>query len=81
MSRAGKMRMRKTDDRRIVILVAGAVFIRVGVVFSVNIVRLLIGIGRKLDRAERYGRAGLRMPHLLRSDQRIDIADVVFRFL
>jgi hypothetical protein len=45
MSRAGKMRVRKTDDFAVVVIVSGAVFVGVFVVFSVDIVRLLVVSG------------------------------------
>ena len=73
------MRVRKADDRFVVVLIAGAVFISVLVVFAADIMRLLVGIGRKLDGAERNGRARKRMSHFSRSDQRIDVLNKILR--
>ena len=81
MSRAGKMRVRKSDNLFVVILITCAVFISFIIIFPADQIRLLVRVGRQLHRAERYGRAGKCMSHFLRSDQRIDVLNIIFRFL
>ncbi len=76
MSRAAEMRVRKSDDRRVVILITGTVFIGLRIVFSADIVRLLIRVGRKLHRPERHRRARICVSHFLRADQRVDVLDI-----
>jgi hypothetical protein len=71
------MRVRETDDRRVVILITRAILIRIFIVNAANVVRLLIGVGRELDGAERYCRTRKRVAHLVCSDERVDVAIVV----
>ena len=77
MSGAAKMRVRKADDLAVIILVASAVFIGVLVVLSADIIRLLVGVRRELDRTEWHGRTRIRMSHLLSADERVDVLDIV----
>jgi hypothetical protein len=76
---SAKMRMRESDDRAIVILISGAILIRVLVVLASNIVRLLVGIRRELNGSERHRRPRIRVTHLLRSDERVDVTNVIRR--
>ena len=78
VARSAEMRVRKSDDLDIVVIVAGTVFISIFVVFSADIVWLLVRVGRKLNRAEWNRSSGIRMAHLLRTDQWVDVFDVVF---
>src|SRR5690606_17965624 len=77
VSRSAKMRVRETDYFLIVVLITGAIFVSILVVNSANIVRLLIGIRRKLHRPERHSRSGEGVSHLMSPDQRIYITDVI----
>ena len=75
MSRSAKMRVRKTDYRSVVVLITRAIFIGVLIVFAVDVMRLLIGVWRKLNRAERNRRTRISVAHLLCADQRVDETD------
>ena len=77
MAGTAEMRVRKSDDRAVVVLVAGAVSVRFFVIFSADVVRLLIGVGRKLYRTEWHRRSGIRVSHLLCPDQRVYVANKI----
>src|SRR5829696_4525269 len=77
MPRDAEMRVRKTDDTGIVILIPSAIFIRVLIVNAVDIVRLLIGVGGKLDRTKRNRCARKCVAHLLRADERVHVTNVI----
>ena len=81
MSGTAKMRVRKSKDSFVVILITGAVPVGCRIVFAANIVRLLVGVWRQLDRSKRHRRAGIRVSHFLCADQRIDVLDIIIGFL
>ena len=81
MSCSAEMRVRESDDRAVVILIPGAVFVRLLVVLPADVVRLLVGVGRKLHRPEGHRRARVRVTHLLRADKWVNVADEVLRSL
>ena len=64
-----------------IILVTGAVFVSIFVVFAADQIRLLVSVRRELDGSERNRCPGISVPHLLRPDQWIDVPDVVYTAL
>lgn len=73
MSCAAEMRVRKSDDLTVVVLITRTVFIRIFIIFTADVVRLLVGVRRELDRPEWNGRARKCMTHSLSADKWIDI--------
>ena len=75
MPRAAEMRVREPDDLAVVILIARGVSVRILVIFAADIMRLLVRVGRELNRPERHGRPGIRVSHPLRADKRVDVSE------
>ena len=79
MPRTAEMRMAEPYDATIFVLVSGAILIRPGLVFPINIVRDGIGIRTELDQPERHTGSREGMPHAIGPDNRIDIRCYVIR--
>jgi len=81
MPSPAEMRVREPDDLLVVVLITGAILVRVLVVNAAHVMGLLVGVRRKLHRSERHGRTGEGVPHLLCPDQRIYVLNVIARGL
>src|SRR4051794_5283585 len=71
------MRVRETDYLTVVILITGAVPVSLRVIFTADIMRLLVGVRRQLHRPERHRRSRICMPHLLCADQGVDVLGII----
>ena len=74
MACAAEMGVTESDDRGIIVTVAGAGLIDHRLVFSVNIVGDRVGVRAKLDSAKRHTGPGEGMTHTICADKRIHIA-------
>ena len=74
MTCAAEMGVAESDDRGIVVTVAGAGLINHRLVLSVNIVGDRVGVRAELDSAERHAGPGEGVTHTICADKRIHIA-------
>ena len=70
---AAEMGVAKAADGMVVVLVAGAVFVNVGVVVAVEVVAGGIGLGAELHHAKGDRCAGEHMAHALGADDGVDV--------
>ncbi len=71
--RAAEVRVAESDDRRIRVAVAGAIFIDTWLVFPVHVVRDCVRVWAKLNPTERHARPGESVSHPVGSYEWIDI--------
>lgn len=78
MPGTAKVGMTKANNGFIIILVPGAVFIHIGVVFAVQFVTGSIRFGAQLHHPKRHRSARVHMPHALRTDNGPNVLNKVF---
>src|SRR5579863_1639513 len=77
MTRTAEMGMAEPYDGLVIILVPGAIFIDIGVVFPVLLIGDRIGIRAQLDHPEGRSSAWIDMTHARGADDRADILQQV----
>ena len=75
---AAEVGVREADDGFILVLVAGAVLVHLGVVLAVLLVADGIGIGGELHHTKRHRGPRKRVPHPLGTHQRVRVLHQVF---
>ena len=71
--RAAQMCVREADDRRVVVLVSGAVAVGLGLVLAVDVVRHHLRVGAQLHDAVRHAGPGENVPHAAGAYHRVDV--------